>query len=176
MKPTIGVSGLALCLFVLGGGTAALADERIHASLSGYDEVPSVSTPATGDLKGKIGPDEMSLSYELSYAGLQAPVRFAHIHLAQPGVNGGIIVFLCQTAAFPDPTGLAPTCPQDGTVTGTVTAANVIGPAAQGIAAGEFAELIAAIRAGATYANVHSNLFPGGEIRGQVKGSRRVGP
>ncbi|MBA3245914.1 MAG: CHRD domain-containing protein, partial [Actinobacteria bacterium] len=49
---------------------------------------------------------------------------------------------------------------------------NVIGPSSQGIAAGEFAELLAAIRAGKTYANVHTSLFPGGEIRAQLGKNR----
>ena len=53
-------------------------------------------------------------------------------------------------------------------MTGTVVPADVIGPAGQGIAAGEFDELVAAIRAGRTYANVHSTKFPPGEIRGQI--------
>jgi hypothetical protein len=53
-------------------------------------------------------------------------------------------------------------------VSGTITAANVIGPAGQGIAATQLAELIRAIRAGAAYANVHSSIWPGGEIRGQL--------
>ena len=44
----------------------------------------------------------------------------------------------------------------------------MIGPAGQGIAAGEFAELVRALRAGAAYANVHTTAHPGGEIRGQV--------
>ncbi|WP_447974281.1 CHRD domain-containing protein [Nitrospira sp. Kam-Ns4a] len=176
MTATSGLARLTVCLFAVGSASIATAEERFLASLSGYDEVPAVSTPAVGELRGKISGDEQSIAYELSYGGLQAPVRFAHIHLAQPGVNGGIIVFLCQTAGFPDPTGLAPPCLQEGTVTGTLTAANVIGPAAQGIAAGEFGELLAALRAGATYANVHSNQFPGGEIRGQLRGSRRSGP
>jgi hypothetical protein len=95
-------------------------------------------------------------------------VRQAHIHLGQKGVNAGVIVFLCQTDTNRDPTMLAPTCPQSGTVSGTLTAANVIGPANQGIAAMEFAELVAAIRAGAVYVNVHTAGFPGGEIRGQL--------
>ena len=59
-----------------------------------------------------------------------------------------------------------------GTVTGTWNAASVVGPAGQGIAAGEFAEVIAAIRAGAAYANIHSQAFPAGEIRDQL-GARR---
>ena len=45
-------------------------------------------------------------------------------------------------------------------------------PAAQGIAAGEFNELVAAIRAGATYANVHSTKYEGGEIRAQLDSRR----
>jgi hypothetical protein len=55
-------------------------------------------------------------------------------------------------------------------VSGTITSADVIGPAGQGIAPGEFDELVRALREGATYANVHTTLYPGGEIRGQIDG------
>ena len=44
----------------------------------------------------------------------------------------------------------------------------MIGPAAQGIAPAEFAELVRALRAGAAYANVHTTTNTGGEIRGQI--------
>jgi hypothetical protein len=81
-------------------------------------------------------------------------------------------VWLCQTAAIPAPAPVAAITPQcatpGGTVTGTLTAANVIGPAAQGIEPGQFSELVAAIRAGATYVNVHSSKWGGGEIRSQL--------
>jgi len=50
--------------------------------------------------------------------------------------------------------------------------ADVIGPAGQGIKPGEYAELLRAIRAGATYANVHSSLYPSGEIRAQLNEHR----
>ncbi len=66
--------------------------------------------------------------------------------------------------------GGTPVCPQTGKVTGTITAANVIGPAGQGIAAGEFAEALRAVRKGVAYANVHSSKYPAGEIRGQIDG------
>lgn len=99
-------------------------------------------------------------------------MRQAHIHFGQHGVNGGVSVFLCQTATNADPTGLAPTCPASGSVSGLLHTANVIGPAAQGLSAGEFAELVAAIRAGVAYVNVHSSTFPGGEVRGQFRDRR----
>jgi hypothetical protein len=154
-------------LATLSAPALTVADDDIKATLRGFEEPPAVSTVATGKFWGEINRD--SIEYSLSYSGLEAPVRHAHIHLGQMDVNGGVVVFLCQTAAFPDPTGLAPTCPESGTVEGTITAANVIAVAAQGIAAGELDEVLQAIRRGVTYANVHSNKFPGGEIRGQIK-------
>ena len=56
-----------------------------------------------------------------------------------------------------------------GIVTGVVTAADVVAVPSVGIGAGEFAEVIRAMRKGDTYANVHTTLFPGGEIRGQIQ-------
>ena len=142
---------------------------KLRAELEGFQEVPAVSTTASGEFRGEINDNGTSIQYELSYSDLQGTVRQASIHFAQGDVIGGISVFLCQTVTNPDPTLLAPTCPQSGTVTGTITAANVIATVpTQGIAAGELAKLVQAIREGVTYVNVHSSLFPGGEIRGQI--------
>jgi len=151
--------------------------EHIQASLIGYQEVPSVSTPASGEFHARIARDETSISYGLTYGDLIGTVQQSHIHFGQRGVNGSVVVWLCQTATTPAPAtvaGITPLCPQSGTVTGTITAANVVtaGTASQQIVAGELAEVIAAIRAGVAYANVHSTpLNPGGEIRGQIRGS-----
>jgi hypothetical protein len=143
--------------------------ERIEARLKGFAEVPAVSSVASGRFKARIDSASQMLSYELSYSGLEDTVRMAHIHFGQHGVNGGIMVWLCQTAAFPSPVASTPPCPQSGTVSGVVSAADIVGPAAQGIAAAAFAEMVKAIGAGVAYANVHSNKFPSGEIRGQLR-------
>lgn len=156
---------------LLGVASSVFAhDDGIETRLKGYKEVPAVSSTATGRFKASFDEKSGAISYQLSYSGLQGDVRQAHIHLGQRGVNGGVMVWLCQTTANADSTGLSPTCPQSGTVGGLIQAANVIGPAGQGVAPMEFAELVAAIRAGVAYVNVHSSLFPAGELRGQLQG------
>lgn len=155
---------LSLTLFVgaLAQGGHDDDERRLRARLSGFEETPAVSTVARGDFKGMISRDGSEITYRLSYTGLEAPVRFAHIHLGQKGVSGSVVAFLCGG-------GSKPACPQDGSVEGTIVAADVIGPSAQGIDPGELGEFLRAIRRGVTYANVHSDKFPGGEIRGQIK-------
>jgi len=140
------------------------------ANLHGYAEPPSVSSTGSGEFRALISKDETSIEYVLSYQDLEGDVTQSHIHLGQRGVNGGISIWLCGTTTNPGPAG-TPDCggPRAGTVSRVVTAADVIGPAGQGIAAGEFAEVIAAIRSGVTYANVHSTRNAGGEIRGQIR-------
>ena len=151
---------------------AAVAEaDQIRALLTGYEESPSVSTTAAGQFVATIDRDGDVFHYRETFHALQGTVTQSHIHVGQPGVNGSIVIFLCQTGSNPDPTGLAPQCPQEGTVTGTITAANVIAgaTASQQLQAGDLAAVITAIRAGAAYANVHTNLSPGGEILGQIR-------
>jgi hypothetical protein len=155
--------------------------EQLRANLIGYQEVPSVSTPAHGTFTAVVASDEQTISYELEYANLIGTIQQAHIHVAQKAVNGSVVIWLCQTATTPAPAAVAsitPVCPQSGTVVGTITSANVV-PAAttsQQITAGELGEVIAAIRAGVAYANIHTTpLNPGGEIRGQIHDSRESG-
>jgi hypothetical protein len=145
--------------------------KNIREFLIGYEEVPAVSTVASGEFSARISNDDTQIDYELNYADLEGAVTQAHIHLGQRGVNGGISVWLCGNLGpgVTPPAGTPACPPPPATVTGTLTAANVVGPTGQGIAPGEFAELIRAIRAGKTYANVHSTKFPGGEIRSQIE-------
>ena len=143
--------------------------KEIKALLIGYEEVPAVSTGAGGELRARISNDETSISYQLSYSDLEGNVTQSHIHLGQPGVNGGISVWLCSNLASPPtPPGVQPCPPPPATITGTLTAADVVGPAGQGIDPGQFSELIQAIRARSTYVNIHSTKWPGGEVRSQI--------
>lgn len=160
------------CVLLLAAGvllvsnSGAQGHQSLRATLRGFQEVPSISTVAFGEFRAKINRDETEVTFQLTFNDLEAPVLFSHIHLASRASNGGIMTFLCggQTK---------PACPQSGTVTGTITAADITGATgtglpAQGIAPGEFAEFIRALRSGNTYVNVHSQVFPGGEIRGQI--------
>jgi hypothetical protein len=89
--------------------------------------------------------------------------------VAQPGVNGGTMVWLCGSASLPGPVG-TPSCPAGpGTIAGRISADQVVGPAAQGISPGEFEEVARAFRNGVAYANVHTTQHPAGEIHGQLR-------
>lgn len=159
-------------------------DNKFRLRLTGFQEVPSVSTVASGEAEVTIGRNDTFIDFELSYRGLQGPVRQAHIHVAQKSVNGVIVLWLCQTALNPAPASVAArvqTCPQEGTVRGRLEAADVVGPqppgtpATQQIVDGELDEVIAAIRAGVAYVNVHTTPSPGGEIRAQFRRDRGHG-
>lgn len=145
-------------------------DDRLSARLAPGEEVPSVSSIARGSFSGELSSNDSTLSYRLSYRDLEGPVTQAHIHFGDKDVNGGIVVWLCSNLTSPPtPPGVQPCPAPPATITGTVSAPDVVGPAGQGIAPGEFAEFVAALRRGLGYANVHTTKFPGGEIRGQIR-------
>jgi hypothetical protein len=189
------IAALFVGLLMVAGSGPALADDRgksddhrknFEAKLSGYNEVHfaggppatlrgAVSTGASGRFKARIDDRADEIHYELSYSGLEGAVTQGHIHFGQRHTVGGIVVWLCQTEGTPAPAAVAaltPICPPSGTVSGRITPAQVLTATGQGLDAGQFDELVAAIRAGATYANVHSQLFPPGEIRGQIRHDR----
>ncbi len=172
---------VAVVIGVLGVGSYAIAgggSKSFKGSpLNGYEENPDISTIGTGSFEARLSKDGTSLHYKLSYSGLEGNVQQAHVHFAKRGVNGGISYFLCSN--LPSPPAGTPACPgtTEGTVEGDIEAADVIGPTAsagpppnpgQGIEPGALAEILAAMRAGRTYANVHTTKWPGGEIRAQL--------
>jgi hypothetical protein len=140
----------------------------LRAFLSGYQEVPTLSTSGSARLEARINRDEDTVEWFLSYKDLESAVTQAHIHLGATAVNGPVVVFFCTNLGNgPLGTQACPAAP--AVIGGSFRAADVGGgAAAAGIEAGNLAELIAAIRAGATYANVHTELRAGGEVRGQI--------
>ena len=168
---------LALAMAVLPTGYARAQD--FSATLNGFEELgplpgPSAAetgaifTPATGTLKLTLG--SSSISYELSYtSGFTSGITQAHIHFGKEHVPGGIIAFLCTNLGNgPAGTPACPTPNPSATVTGTLTAASVVGPAGQNISPGNFEGLVAALLSNTAYGNIHTTKFPAGEIRGQI--------
>lgn len=160
---------LGLVVLVSAGiaGATDLRERTLNATLRGAEEPPAVSSTGRGTFNAVIAEDFTSFSYTLTYADLEGSVLQSHIHLGQKGVNGGIAVFLCSNLGN-GPAGTQACPPAGGTVTGTITGASIVGPAGQGLVAGEFEELLRAIDRELTYVNVHSDKHTGGEIRGQI--------
>lgn len=174
----------ALITLLLGAAVAVVATASValangdsdknsfKADLNGYNEVVggpgastgSVSTEAVGIFRAKLRDSGTRLEFTLTYSGIEGgTVSAAHPHFAQRGVGGNIFGFFCG--------GPKPACPSPaGTVEGEWTAADITGPAEQGVEPMAFDEFVRALRAGAVYVNVHSSpAYPEGEIRGQVR-------
>ena len=142
------------------GGGAVL---QFGTALSGAEEVPPVETSATGEFS-LTTMDAGTWLYTLSYSALEGgDPSAAHIHIGPPGVNGPVVIFLCGGAG-------KPACPSAGSVSGTITAADVMPLPDLGVAAGDINRVLSEMRAGNTYANVHNAQNPGGQIRGQIGG------
>ena len=156
---------LAVGFLALIGAAGAKKSDSNGNRMNGFNEAPSVSAPgARGTIEVRIR-NSSAIDFTLTFSNLSGAPAAAHIHLGQRNVSGGVVAFLCGG-------GGQAACPaaSSGTVTGTIAAANIQALPAQGIAGpADFAEVLAAIRAGVTYANVHTALLPSGEIRGQIK-------
>lgn len=148
--------------------TARGGPNEFREQLTGYQETPlALSTSGSGQIRIHIDERQETISYRLSYRDLEGNVTQAHIHFGARAQTGGVVAFLCSNLdGRPEGTQPCPDAP--ATITGTITPDD-IRETEQGIAAGEFDEVVDAIRAGAGYANVHSDLRPVGEIRGQFE-------
>lgn len=159
---------------------APAAAQTVHARLAGDQEVPAVSTAGGGRFTAKIDEGGGSILWQLTYDGMQGTVTQSHIHFGQHTANGGITVWLCQSATNPAPAAVAaqtPVCTSpSGTFSGTITSASIVGPGGtQQLPAGAFGQVVRAMLAGLTYVNVHTGLSPGGEIRGQIGAQGNAG-
>ena len=165
--------GLAVVVGVLAVSAVAFADrghgkgdKDFSARLNGWEEDPSQVTTGTGSFKAEVE-SATQISFRLKYRNLEdTNVVQAHIHIGSRHESGMISAWLCGGAT-------QPACPAGptATVNGTIEAADITGPAAQGVEPGNFADLLRAMRKGEAYANVHTSpRAPGGEIRGQIRG------
>jgi len=154
------VEAIIIAVVVATGG------QMVQATLSGAQEVPPVTTGASGTSALTISADQTQISFSLTTQNITG-VTQAHIHVGPAGVNGPVILFLCTNLTPPSGVPTPPTCPTSGgTVTGILTAANLIPNIGAGI--NTFANAVNAILNGNAYVNVHTSQNPGGEIRGQI--------
>jgi hypothetical protein len=135
--------------------------QNFHAVFSGFNELGAI-------IELKLDPQAQTLTYSLTFSGVTSPVTQAHLHFGKVHDAGGIMVFLCSNLGN-GPAG-TPACPSsNGTVTGTLSAASVQAIATQNVPAGDFDALVGALESNTVYANIHTQNFPAGEIRGQVE-------
>ncbi len=166
----------ALTFLVVGGAVSQIGagsrGVQFVSPLEGDQEVPARQTEASGQAIFRLSDDQSTLTYRLIVDNIENVVA-SHIHLGVFGVNGPVVAFLA-----------GPFAPGGGPVEGilaegTITSANLVGP----LAGMSLSVLVAAMRAGGTYVNVHTNDgidpintgagdFPGGEIRGQIRSTR----
>jgi hypothetical protein len=176
------VLSLAAIGLVIGLPNIALGDEDqrdFNTSLTSFHETPTLSTGASGTLRLRLTPQE--IDYTLTFQDLSSSVLFAHIHLGENHIAGGVIAFLCGGGGKPACS--TTTTGTSGTISGKIEAADILAPTAvrlavpnpvnqpQGLTANDLAAVERAIRADAVYGNVHSANFPAGEIRGQLLAS-----
>jgi hypothetical protein len=168
---------VAAALLAAGFALPAAADhsiEEFHANFSGFNEIGGLGAGETGaivsegtaHLSLKLDKVNQTIGFQLTYSGLSAPVVQAHIHLGKVHVAGGVMVFFCSNNNVP---GVQPCPAAGGTVTGTITSANVLAIVGQHVSAGDFDALTDALNSNTAYANIHTTAFPAGEIRGEIR-------
>ena len=155
----------------------AQEDEAVvfTAKLSTFNEVPPKANGAHGTFRARLSEDGTTLNWTFTWSGLTGPPLFAHIHFGLKGGNYPVMTFFCGGPKGVTGIPQKPDCPQttSGSITGTTTADDIIAlnmaPNDQALDQHDFAGFLNALRAGSAYANMHTDRFKGGEIRGQVR-------
>ena len=167
--------GLILFAVAAAPAIASPQTEQFHADFSGFNEVGALNaesgailSPGHGTLELHLDRVNQTLSFVLTYSDLSAPVTQSHIHFGKKHMAGGVMVFFCSNLASA-PAGTQPCPASGGTVTGTLSAVNVLALAGQNVPAGDFQALVDALESHTAYANIHTKTFPAGEIRGEVR-------
>lgn len=133
------------------------AEKSFKADLSGSDEVPGVKSPAKGEAEFTVSDDGKVLSYTLVVRDIENPT-VAHIHLGKSGINGQPVASIYNGPK------------REGKVRGNISQASLTDTDLKGDLKGKsIKELVALIKSGDAYVNVHTDANPDGEIRGQIK-------
>ena len=134
----------------------------IKATLDGFQQNPPVFSAGSGDFTGSLNSDDTGLDFTLTYKDLSSNPTTIQILFSQPGNNGGVIANICGGTSNP--------CQSSpGSLTGMITASNIVALPEQGIAAGEFAKFLEVIRQGKAFINISTNSFKKGEILGNIE-------
>jgi hypothetical protein len=168
MKKIVTLIGLVVTVSML--SAVARADQLVFTTtLTGAQEVPPSGSPGIGSALVTLDTLTNQFTVNVSFAGLVSPTIASHIHCcAGPGVNAMVATAVPTFPGFPL-----------GVTTGTylmtfdLTLASTYNPAFitahGGTVAGAQAAFIAGLTSGQTYLNIHTSMFPGGEIRGQLQ-------
>ncbi len=147
----LGAVAMALGLYASGCNDPTKGQSIFQAQLGGPNEVPPRSSGGSGAAGFTL--DGNTVHYSLEVNGLGG-ITQSHIHVAPVGVNGPVKVFLFK------PSGPTGTLNYGVLAQGSFTASDLIGIS--------FDDLLSAMRSGNAYVNVHTTVYPGGEIRGQI--------
>jgi hypothetical protein len=175
------MKGHILAAAALAAGSLAMSAaqakaEQFTASFSGFQETGGLNAESgailsngTAKLTLNVNNQAQTATFTLTFSGLSTPITQSHIHFGRVHTPGNVIVFFCSNlAGAPAGTQACPQNATSGTVTGTITAANIIAVPTQGVPADSFDALTDALNSNTAYANVHTTQFPGGEVRGQI--------
>ncbi len=148
---------LIIFLLVVGLATYSFAAEKVFkAMLSGSESVPAVETMAKGDATFTLSKDGKALSYYVTVSDLEN-FTAAHIHLGKKGENGPPVALITNEKK----TGKFSGTLAEGTITEKELMGSLMGKSVK--------DLVKQIKRGHAYLNVHTDKYPNGEIRGQIK-------
>lgn len=160
------IAAVVSLLFVVGIADAADAQHRFRALLTGGQEVPPNGTESTGRFTMTVSADFTEARFTLSARDL-AHVQRAHLHCNVAGMNGPIFIHLIGDLNTTTPT--PGQVDVDGKWLNHVSLTNLSFTNTTTDCGDTLEEVVAAIRAGMVYVNIHTTTFPGGEIRGQLE-------
>jgi len=148
---------VAFAVFLTASLGLAASHGAFKAKLKGTEVVPAVDTKAGGEADFTLSKDGKELSYILKMQDIEN-VSAAHIHAGKMGANGAPVAGL-----FAGPK-------KEGKFSGVLAKGTITDKNLVGVLAGKtVGDLVAMIKSGDAYVNVHTSAHPDGEIRGQIK-------